>query len=58
MDVGPVGHLTGHPVLVNTSLNGPNEPIVHTPTQALAFCQSRRDVSGIVLGGGWVETEG
>ncbi len=29
--------LTGVPVVMNTSLNGPGEPIVETPEQAFAF---------------------
>ena len=30
-------HATGVPVLMNTSFNGPGEPIVETPAQAIAF---------------------
>jgi carbamoyltransferase len=29
--------LTGVPALLNTSMNGPGEPIVETPEQAVAF---------------------
>jgi carbamoyltransferase len=31
------GALTGLPVLVNTSLNGPGQPIIDTPQAALEF---------------------
>lgn len=44
---------TGIPVLLNTSFNE-NEPIVHTPEQALAcFARTKMDVLGI--GSYWVE---
>ena len=37
--------LTGVPVLMNTSFNGPGEPIVETPEHALRFfCASELDV--------------
>lgn len=31
---------TGVPVVMNTSFNGPGEPIVETPDEALAFLAS------------------
>ncbi len=34
------GRLTGVPVLLNTSFNGPGEPIVETPDDALRFLQN------------------
>ena len=45
--------LTGIPVLLNTSFNE-NEPIVHTPAQAIdCFARTRMDALGI--GGFWLE---
>ncbi len=45
-------HLTEVPVLINTSFNGPGEPIVETPVDALcAFLRLRLD--GLVLGN-WI----
>lgn len=35
--LGRVAKLTGKPVLLNTSLNGPGEPLVRTETDALGF---------------------
>ncbi|WP_412749757.1 carbamoyltransferase C-terminal domain-containing protein [Krasilnikovia sp. M28-CT-15] len=35
---------TGVPMLINTSLNGPGEPIVQTHEQTLAFCAGQPDV--------------
>lgn len=36
--------VTGVPLLVNTSLNGPGEPIVQTHEQTLSFCAARPQV--------------
>ena len=45
-----VGELTGAPVLINTSFNLHEEPIVHTPSDAVrAFQQGRLDA--LWLGG-------
>jgi carbamoyltransferase len=41
--------ITGFPVLVNTSLNGRNEPIVETPEQAVAFFRGHDDVDMLLL---------
>lgn len=35
--------LTGTPVIMNTSFNGPGEPIIETPEQARFFAQSKLD---------------
>ncbi len=43
--------LTGLPVLVNTSLNGAEEPIVETPEQALDFFLAHDDVAILLIGG-------
>lgn len=43
--------LTGYAVLVNTSLNGQDEPIVETPTQALKFFVENVGVDALVLEG-------
>jgi carbamoyltransferase len=45
------GELTGHPILANTSLNGPGEPIVETPEDALDFFLSHPDVDALLLSG-------
>lgn len=42
--------LSGYPILVNTSLNGPGEPIVETPEQALDFFLSHDEVDCLILG--------
>ena len=42
-------HLTGYPILVNTSLNGPGEPMVETPEQAIEFYNTHPDVDGLLL---------
>lgn len=44
------GLLTGYPVLVNTSLNGPGDPIVETPEQALDFFLAGDEVDCLLLG--------
>ena len=44
------GRATGFPVLVNTSLNGPGEPIVQTARQALAMFMTRRGIDALILG--------
>jgi len=43
------GILSGYPVLVNTSLNGPGEPIVETPDDAMAFFSSCPDIDTLVF---------
>jgi carbamoyltransferase len=40
---------TGYPVLVNTSFNGPNEPIVETPNQALNFFLADKNIDALLL---------
>jgi carbamoyltransferase len=42
--------ITGVPVVLNTSFNGPGEPIVETPDHALAFL-ARSDLDALYLGG-------
>jgi carbamoyltransferase len=44
------GTRTGLPVLVNTSLNGPHEPIVETAGEAIAFFLSEPDIDVLLLG--------
>lgn len=44
------GLLTGYPIVINTSLNGPGEPIVETPEQALDFFFESEDVDCLLLG--------
>jgi carbamoyltransferase len=46
--------LTGVPMLVNTSFNDNNEPIVCTPQDAIA-CYLKTDVDALALGPFWVE---
>jgi carbamoyltransferase len=41
---------TGVPVLMNTSFNGPGEPIVETPEQAIAFLTSS-EIDAVYLEG-------
>jgi carbamoyltransferase len=41
--------LTGFPILVNTSLNGPGEPIAETPQDAVEFFISHPDVDAMLL---------
>jgi carbamoyltransferase len=41
---------TGVPVVMNTSLNGPGEPIVETPAEALAFFE-RSEADALYLEG-------
>jgi len=43
------GRITGFPVLVNTSLNGPGEPLVETPTDALSFFLAHPDVDLLMM---------
>lgn len=43
------GELTGYPMLANTSLNGPGEPIVETPTDAITFFLSHPNVDALLL---------
>jgi carbamoyltransferase len=42
--------LSGFPIVVNTSFNGPGEPIVETPEDALRFFLVHKDVDYIALG--------
>ena len=42
---------TGVPMLVNTSLNGPGEPIAQTHEQTLSFCAARPQVVPYLEGG-------
>jgi len=46
--------LTGLPVLLNTSLNGPNEPICDTPDHALALLAAR-PIDGVICDGWLIE---
>jgi carbamoyltransferase len=48
--------LTGVPMLVNTSFNDNNEPIVCTPQDAIA-CYLKTDVDALALGPFWVEKQ-
>jgi carbamoyltransferase len=43
------GALTGYPVLVNTSLNGPGQPILETAAQAIGFFLDHRDIDLLLL---------
>jgi carbamoyltransferase len=43
------GELTGYPMLANTSLNGPGEPIAETPTDAITFFLSHPTVDALLL---------
>jgi carbamoyltransferase len=42
--------VTGFPILVNTSLNGPGQPIIETPQQAIDWFLRAPDVDGLLLG--------
>lgn len=42
--------LSGYPVLVNTSFNGPGEPIIETPEEALAFFLAHEEIDCLILG--------
>ncbi|NUT46165.1 MAG: carbamoyl transferase [Saccharothrix sp.] len=46
--------LTGVPMVMNTSFNDNNEPIVTTPEDAIA-CYLKTDVDALALGSYWVE---
>jgi carbamoyltransferase len=48
--------LTGVPMVVNTSFNDNNEPIVASPQDAIA-CYLKTDVDALALGPFWVEKE-
>jgi carbamoyltransferase len=50
------GHLTGMPVLLNTSFNDRNEPIVCTPVDALR-CFLSTGIDYLAIGDFWVEKE-
>jgi carbamoyltransferase len=41
--------LTSYPILCNTSLNGPNEPMVETPAQAIGFFLAHEEVASLLL---------
>jgi carbamoyltransferase len=43
------GEKTGYSILVNTSLNGPGEPIIETPDQALQWFLEHEDVDYLLL---------
>lgn len=43
--------ITGYAVLVNTSLNGPGEPIIETPAEAIQWFLENPDVDALVLDG-------
>lgn len=43
------GDLTGYPILVNTSLNGPKEPMIETPREALRFFLDNDNVDLMLL---------
>ncbi|HEX6370898.1 MAG TPA: carbamoyltransferase C-terminal domain-containing protein [Longimicrobium sp.] len=49
--LGEFGTLTGYPVLVNTSLNGPGQPIVETAADAFEFFRTSTDVDAVWIGG-------
>jgi len=42
--------LTGYPILVNTSLNGPGEPIIESAEQAIAFFLAKPEIDLLLLG--------
>ena len=50
------GRQTGVPILLNTSFNGRNEPIVCTPEDAYA-CYRSADLDGLVMGNFFVEKQ-
>jgi carbamoyltransferase len=43
------GKLTGYPILLNTSLNGPEEPILEQPFAAVHWFLMHRDVDALLL---------
>ena len=43
------GTRTGYPIVVNTSLNGPNEPMIQTPSEAVKFFLSRPLIDYLML---------
>lgn len=47
--LGAFGDLTGYPILVNTSLNGPGEPIVQTEGEAIDFLLTHPGVDLLAL---------
>jgi carbamoyltransferase len=49
--------LTGVPMVLNTSFNDNNEPIVCTPEDAIA-CSLKSDVDALAIGRFWVEKPG
>jgi carbamoyltransferase len=40
---------TGYPILVNTSLNGPGNPIVESPKEAIEFFLSNSDIDFLIM---------
>lgn len=48
--LGEFETLTGYPILVNTSLNGPGQPIVETVADALEFFRTSADVDALWIG--------
>jgi carbamoyltransferase len=47
--LGEFGRLTGYPILVNTSFNGPGQPILESPEDALDFLLRAEELDGILL---------
>jgi carbamoyltransferase len=43
------GEMTGFPILCNTSLNGPGEPIIETPGEAIDFFLSHAELDKLIL---------
>jgi Carbamoyltransferase C-terminus len=46
---GDFAEHTGIPALVNTSMNGANQPIVESPDEALEFFFRSQDINGLIL---------
>jgi carbamoyltransferase len=46
--IAAFGELTGYPILVNTSLNGPGQPILETPDHAMTFFLEHRDIDHLL----------
>ena len=45
---------TGIPCLINTSFNGPGQPIIETPSEALRFLERSNTLDFLVLEGRWL----
>ena len=41
--------ITGIPCLINTSFNGKNEPIIETPSEAVAFLERTSELDYIIF---------